>query len=86
MKNSLTLLVIFLKNKDLIITLFNIHIFLNEAKWDNIDPPYQHKVILSEGDHIFTFESFGSSFFTSVMRRSGKVANIVLPPDITISE
>lgn len=51
-----------------------------------MDPPYQHKVILSDGDHIFTLESLGSNFFTSVIKRSGNVANIVFPPDMTISE
>lgn len=64
---------------------FNIHILLNDAKWDKIDPPYQLKVILSGGAQIFTLASFGTNLFTSPINLSGNPYIMDVPPVNTIS-
>jgi hypothetical protein len=59
--------------------------FLKDAKCDNIEPPYQQRVVLSGGDHSLTFASLGRSFFISPTNLSGNPWIIVLPPVKTIS-
>lgn len=51
-----------------------------------MDPPIQHSKFLSCGAYILIFISFGVIFLASFKSLSGKLVNIVVPPDNTISE